>query len=85
MKSEEARPRFVAGGGWIRQEFTAAWFGAFAVAFSNISEISMAWWNTAALGQLALFATAIVVSCLEKPVMQTRLVQNPDTKPECLY
>ena len=97
MNSGGTRQRFVFGGGWIRQErstkpktvffgaLAAAWFIGCAIEFSNTSDVTMAFWKVAGLGQLAFLLAAMITSFLEQPITKTRLVRNPDQKPVCLY
>ena len=97
MNSEGFKQRFVEWGGWVKRTrlvkrkaafvwgLAAVWFGGFAAVFSSFAEIGAALWSLAWIGQVVLAVTAIVVSCLEKPVAETELIRNLEKKPECLY
>ena len=64
--------------------FAAAWFGGFVTA-SSLTDFSMTIWNVGLIGQVGLVAMAILVGVFEKPILKTRLVENPDRKPQALY
>ena len=97
MEKGTAVQRFVQCGGWIRElhwrkpkssvawSFAALWLVVFGIVFSNDSELAMAFWKVGVFGQAGLVVTAMLVSALEKPVLRTRLVENPEKKPHAFY